>query len=68
MVAVSVVSPLELIRTKIQSQKMPFTEVKKAVAVTLKVEGLTGLWKGMGATMLRDVTFSAIYLPLYEKF
>ena len=22
----------------------------------------------MGATMLRDVTFSAIYLPLYEKF
>ena len=41
MVAVSVVSPLELIRTKMQSQKMPFTEVKKAVAVTLKVEGLT---------------------------
>jgi len=66
MVAVSVVSPLELIRTKMQSQKMPFTEVKKAVAVTLKVEGLTGLWKGVNASMLRDVPFSAIYFPLYE--
>lgn len=66
MVAVAVVSPLELIRTKMQAQKMAFTEVKTAVAVTLKVEGLTGLWKGVGATLLRDVPFSAVYWPCYE--
>ena len=64
--AVLAVSPLELIRTKMQSQKMGFKDVKKAVAITLKSEGLTGLWKGIGASMFRDVTFSAIYLPLYE--
>ena len=64
--AVVVVSPLELIRTKMQSQKMAFTEVRTAVAITVKAEGATGLWKGVGATMLRDVPFSAVYWPCYE--
>jgi solute carrier family 25 protein 39/40 len=66
MVAVGIVSPLELVRTKMQAQKMAFSEVKSAVAITFKAEGLTGLWKGVGATMLRDVPFSAVYWPCYE--
>lgn len=66
MVAVAVVSPVELIRTKMQAQKMPLIEVRKAVKITLKAEGVIGLWKGVGATLLRDVPFSSVYFPLYE--
>ena len=31
----------------------------------MKEKGILGLYKGMGATFLRDVTFSAIYFPLF---
>ena len=40
--AVVTVSPLELIRTKMQSQKMAFTQVRTALAVTIKSEGIQG--------------------------
>lgn len=66
--ACSIVSPLELIRTKMQSQKMAFYQVRQALSVTLKSEGVIGLWKGYSATLLRDVPFSAIYWGVYENF
>lgn len=31
----------------------------------VKTKGITGLYKGTGATMLRDVSFSVIYFPLF---
>lgn len=31
----------------------------------LKQQGIVGLYKGTGATMLRDVSFSVIYFPLF---
>lgn len=65
-IAVVTVSPLELVRTKMQSQKMAFTQVRSALAITIKAEGLSGLWKGVGASLLRDVPFSALYWPCYE--
>ena len=65
--AVCWVSPLELIRTKMQSQKMGFSEVGTAIKVTFKNEGSPGLWKGLGATLIRDVPFSAIYWGCYES-
>ncbi|KAL3183798.1 hypothetical protein MRX96_033870 [Rhipicephalus microplus] len=38
----------------------------RAVALQLVRErGLVGLYRGTGATMLRDVTFSVIYFPLF---
>jgi len=60
------VAPVELVRTKMQSQKMAFFEVRKAVSKTVGAEGVFSLWKGFTATVLRDVPFSALYWPLYE--
>lgn len=31
----------------------------------LRQHGIIGLYKGTGATMLRDVSFSVIYFPLF---
>jgi len=64
--ACTVVAPLELVRTKMQSQKMAFNEVRLAVGKSVGAEGVSSLWKGLTATIMRDVPFSAIYWPLYE--
>jgi len=66
-VAVSVVSPMELVRTKMQSQKMPFSQVRSCLADLVAIQGVRGLWNGYTATLLREVPFSALYWPLYEK-
>ena len=65
-VACVIVNPLELIRTKMQSQKMAFIDVRKALGITIRSEGTIGLWKGVSASLMRDVPFSAIYWPCYE--
>ena len=65
--AVTLVSPLELVRTKMQSQKMPWSDVHKCLTELVRVQGIKGLWNGYTATLLRDVPFSALYWPLYEQ-
>ncbi|XP_033739447.1 mitochondrial glutamate carrier 1-like [Pecten maximus] len=37
----------------------------KIISTLLKEKGLTGLYQGCAATMLRDVTFSALYFPYF---
>jgi len=67
LLAVSLVSPLELIRTKMQSKKMPWSDVHKCLKDLVKTQGVRGLWNGYTATLLRDVPFSALYWPMYEQ-
>lgn len=64
--AVTVVSPLELVRTKMQSQKMAFYQVRSCLVDLVRSRGVRGLWSGYTATLLRDVPFSALYWPLFE--
>jgi len=64
--AVTFVNPLELVRTKMQSQKMAFYQVRSCLTDLIKTRGITGLWSGYTATLLRDVPFSALYWPLLE--
>lgn len=66
--AVTIVNPLELIRTKMQSEKLSYTEVGQGFRSMLKVHGILGLWKGFFPTILRDVPFSGIYWTSYETF
>ena len=56
--AATVISPLELIRTKMQSEKLTYHDVHKAVRSMVKQEGILSLWKGLGPSLLRDVPFS----------
>ncbi|GFT84076.1 solute carrier family 25 member 40 [Nephila pilipes] len=65
-IAVTVVSPLELIRTKMQSQKLNYLKIGQAVKKQVAIQGLSSMWYGLGPTLLRDVPFSAIYWFNYE--
>ncbi|XP_043495524.1 solute carrier family 25 member 40-like isoform X2 [Polistes fuscatus] len=64
--AAVLVSPLELIRTKMQSQKLSYAEMTEALKILIRHSGVSGLWMGLGSTLFRDVPFSAIYWFHYE--
>ncbi|XP_017783588.1 PREDICTED: solute carrier family 25 member 40-like isoform X2 [Nicrophorus vespilloides] len=64
--SVTIVSPLELIRTKMQFSRQSYFEIGEALQVLIKNNGVFGLWKGVFATLLRDVPFSALYWSSYE--
>jgi len=65
--AVLLVSPLELVRTKMQSEKMAWSRVAACLGDLVASQGARGLWRGCTATLLRDVPFSGLYWPLYEN-
>jgi len=65
---VTVVSPLELIRTKVQSEKMSYSEVGNAFKRLVQQYGIRGLFKGLFPTILREAPFSSIYWTSYETF
>ncbi|CAL8304102.1 unnamed protein product [Merluccius merluccius] len=64
--AVTVISPLELVRTKMQSRKLTYGELTVCIRSAVAQSGWLSLWKGWGPTVLRDVPFSALYWFNYE--
>lgn len=56
--AVTIISPLELIRTKMQSERLSYREISKAFRLSIKSEGISTIMRGLGPTLLRDVPFS----------
>ena len=56
--AVTVISPLELVRTKMQSRRQPYSELLVCIRSAVSQDGLLSLWRGWGPTVLRDVPFS----------
>lgn len=63
----TVISPLELIRTKLQAEKQSYRQVTDCIRSAVQTEGWRSLWRGFGPTLLRDVPFSAMYWHNYEK-
>lgn len=66
-IAATVISPLEMIRTKMQSTKLSYHEVGLALKQLVRHEGISSLWRGLGPTFIRDVPFSSIYWATYEQ-
>jgi solute carrier family 25 protein 39/40 len=68
----SVVSPLELIRTNLQSTpSLPNTphtlkSVLSSLEGLVRAQGVWHLWRGLGPTLWRDVPFSGLYWASYE--
>ncbi|UJR25300.1 hypothetical protein I4U23_006652 [Adineta vaga] len=66
--AVTTVSPFELVRTKIQSEKVLYSQLFRILRTSLAEEGPRVLWKGLLPTLWRDIPFSMIYWFNYETF
>ncbi|KAL9122410.1 MAG: hypothetical protein Q9187_001030 [Circinaria calcarea] len=68
--AASVISPIEMFRTRMQATSGRGTGVFKETLLGLqalvKAQGYTSLWCGLTLTMWRDVPFSGIYWWGYE--
>jgi solute carrier family 25 protein 39/40 len=66
-VAVACVTPLELLRTKIQSQQhYRYHQLWHVIHASIHNDGLLSLWRGLFPTLLRDVPFSVFYWISYE--
>uniref|UniRef100_A0A7N4NM91 Mitochondrial glutathione transporter SLC25A40 n=1 Tax=Sarcophilus harrisii TaxID=9305 RepID=A0A7N4NM91_SARHA len=66
--AVTVISPLELIRTKMQSKVFSYKELHLFVKNKVSHDGWISLWRGWSPTVMRDVPFSALYWYNFEMF
>jgi solute carrier family 25 (mitochondrial glutamate transporter), member 18/22 len=72
-----ITTPMELLKIQMQDAGRVAAQAKlagktvpkiSATSLTLqllKERGIAGLYKGTNATMLRDVTFSVVYFPLF---
>ncbi|CDW58945.1 mitochondrial glutamate carrier 1 [Trichuris trichiura] len=62
---VIVTTPMELLKIQLQDAgRTGFSATRIALNI-IKSNGILGLYKGTGATVARDVTFSIMYFPLF---
>ncbi|XP_013907650.1 PREDICTED: solute carrier family 25 member 40 [Thamnophis sirtalis] len=69
----TIISPIEMIRTRIQSGRLTYTQLLARISTDVTQYGWLSLWKGWGPTILRDVPFSVTLfafwpLNIYEYF
>jgi solute carrier family 25 protein 39/40 len=72
-ISASLVTPLELLRTRLQASsshstsRSSLTNILVELSGQVKREGPTVMWRGLVPTLYRDVPFSAIYFAGYES-
>ena len=59
--------PLGLIKTRYESEVYNYRSVSNAFRNIIKREGFWSLYKGLSATLTRDITYSGVYFTLYTK-
>ncbi|KAI0220034.1 Solute carrier family 25 member 40 [Lamellibrachia satsuma] len=64
--AATATSPLELIRTKMQSERLTYKRLTEIMLASISGSGIKSLFMGLGSTLFRDVPFSGIYWFGYE--
>ncbi|CAB1322927.1 unnamed protein product [Coregonus sp. 'balchen'] len=71
---VIVTTPMEMLKIQLQDAgrlaqpaPLPRTTAVRITLELLKTQGLPGLYRGAGATLMRDVPFSMIYFPLFAN-
>jgi len=66
---VVVTTPMEFLKIQMQvAGRNPGSETGGALSVAMKLikqKGIAGIYKGTGATIIRDVPFSCVYFPLF---
>lgn len=64
----TLLAPLELFRTRLQSTGSHVTtwSVTHSVRDLVRAQGVSSLWRGLSATLWRDVPFSGVYWAGYE--
>jgi len=62
---VVVTGPYELVKVRLQTQVVSAGQARRSALSIIKELGPKGLVTGAGATLLRDVPFSAMYFTLY---
>lgn len=64
----ALLAPLELFRTRLQSTGSHITamSVTHSVRDLVRAQGVGSLWRGLSATLWRDVPFSGVYWAGYE--
>lgn len=70
-ISATLVTPLELLRTRLQAVQGGLHQSMGAHVQHLVQEARAkpaSLWRGLGPTLYRDVPFSAIYFAAYETF
>lgn len=67
-ISATMVTPIELLRTRLQAShsKDGMSMVLRGFGDEIRAQGITVLWRGLCATLWRDVPFSAIYFASYE--
>lgn len=62
-----IIAPLELIRTNLQSSPtVSFREIRSYFANSVRLNGISSLWRGLYPMLIRDVPFTAVYWPTFE--
>lgn len=67
--AATIVSPLELFRTRLQiemAEHRPGMKVVREIFHLTRQHGFMSLWRGLSPTLWRDVPFSGVYWMGYE--
>lgn len=63
---VSAITPIEMVRIKMQSEYMTYSELWRVLRTLIRQHGVLGLWRGWPPTVMRDAPFSGTYWAAYE--